>query len=123
MFALKKSPKKASAQLLIPLFLIMLFAFFLRLYMVDASSFWTDEGLTPLRSGYDIGRILSNELEIQGVVGEDTHPALYYLIIHASRQLFGETDFVKAHLSQIIWAMIFVPGLIALWGAWRAQRS
>jgi len=37
--------------------------------------------------------------------------------------LFGETDFVKAHLSQIIWAMIFVPGLFALWGAWRAQRS
>ena len=37
--------------------------------------------------------------------------------------LFGETEFVKAHLSQIIWAMIFVPGLIAFWGAWRAQRS
>ena len=37
--------------------------------------------------------------------------------------LFGETDFVKAHLSQIVWAMIFVPGLIALWGAWRAQRT
>jgi membrane-associated protein len=37
--------------------------------------------------------------------------------------LFGETDFVKANLSQIIWAMIFVPGFFALWGAWRAQRS
>ena len=37
--------------------------------------------------------------------------------------LFGETEFVKAHLSQIIWAMIFVPGLLALWGAWRAQRT
>jgi membrane-associated protein len=37
--------------------------------------------------------------------------------------LFGETDFVKAHLSQIIWAMIFVPGFFALWGAWRAQRT
>jgi len=37
--------------------------------------------------------------------------------------LFGETDFVKAHLSQIIWAMIFVPGLFALWGAWRTQRT
>lgn len=35
--------------------------------------------------------------------------------------LFGETAFVKAHLSQIIWAMIFAPGLLALWGAWRAQ--
>ena len=37
--------------------------------------------------------------------------------------LFGETAFVKAHLSQIIWAMIFVPGLFALWGAWRARQS
>jgi membrane-associated protein len=36
---------------------------------------------------------------------------------------FGETTFVKAHLSQIIWAMIFVPGLFALWGAWRARQS
>jgi membrane-associated protein len=37
--------------------------------------------------------------------------------------LFGETAFVKAHLSQIIWALIFGPGLIALWGAWRAQSK
>jgi len=37
--------------------------------------------------------------------------------------LFGETDFVKAHLSQIIWALILGPGLIALWGAWRAQSK
>jgi membrane-associated protein len=36
--------------------------------------------------------------------------------------LFGETAFVKAHLSQIIWAMIFVPGLFALLGAWRARK-
>ena len=37
--------------------------------------------------------------------------------------LFGETEFVKTHLSQIIWAMIFVPGLFALWGAWRARQT
>lgn len=37
--------------------------------------------------------------------------------------LFGETDFVKAHLSQIIWAMIFVPGLFALLGIWRARQT
>jgi membrane-associated protein len=37
--------------------------------------------------------------------------------------LFGETDFVKAHLSQIIWAMIFVPGLFALFGIWRARKT
>ena len=36
---------------------------------------------------------------------------------------FGETAFVKAHLSQIIWAMIFVPGLFAMWGALRARKT
>ena len=41
----------------------------------------------------------------------------------AAGYLFGETAFVKAHLSQIIWAMIFVPGLIALWGAWRSRQT
>jgi membrane-associated protein len=37
--------------------------------------------------------------------------------------LFGETAFVQAHLSEIIWAMIFVPGLIALFGIWRARQT
>jgi membrane-associated protein len=37
--------------------------------------------------------------------------------------LFGETAFVQTHLSKIIWAMIFIPGLLALWGAWRANRK
>jgi membrane-associated protein len=37
--------------------------------------------------------------------------------------LFGETAFVKAHLSQIIWAMILVPGMVALWGVWRTQKK
>jgi len=37
--------------------------------------------------------------------------------------LFGETAFVQAHLSQIIWAMILVPGLLALGGVWRSQRK
>ncbi len=36
--------------------------------------------------------------------------------------LFGNLPFVQTHLSKIIWALIIVPGLIALWGAWRARR-
>ena len=36
--------------------------------------------------------------------------------------LFGNIDWVKANLDKIIWAMILVPGLIAVWGAWRAKR-
>jgi membrane-associated protein len=37
--------------------------------------------------------------------------------------LFGNIDWVKANLDKIIWAMILIPGLIAVWGAWKAKRS
>jgi membrane-associated protein len=30
---------------------------------------------------------------------------------------------VQQHLSKIIWALILVPGLIAIFGAWRARRA
>ena len=35
---------------------------------------------------------------------------------------FGNIAFVKAHLDKIIWAMIFIPGLLVLLGSWRARR-
>lgn len=38
-------------------------------------------------------------------------------------RLFGNLPWVQAHLSQIIWALILVPGLIALYGAWRGGRA
>jgi membrane-associated protein len=34
--------------------------------------------------------------------------------------LFGNIDWVKANLDKIIWAMILIPGLMAVWGAWKA---
>jgi membrane-associated protein len=37
--------------------------------------------------------------------------------------LFGNLPFVQQHLSKIIWALIIVPGLIAIFGAWRARRA
>ena len=37
--------------------------------------------------------------------------------------LFGNLPWVKANMSLIIWAMIIVPGLVALAGAWRARRK
>ena len=37
--------------------------------------------------------------------------------------LFGNLPWVKANLSNIIWAMIAVPGLLVLLGAWRARKS
>jgi len=37
--------------------------------------------------------------------------------------LFGNIPFVQTHLSKIIWAMIIIPGLIALYGGWKASRA
>jgi membrane-associated protein len=37
--------------------------------------------------------------------------------------LFGHIEWVKANLEKVIWALILVPGLLALWGAWRARPS
>lgn len=35
---------------------------------------------------------------------------------------FGNLPFVQQHLSKIIWALILVPGLIAIYGGWKARR-
>ena len=37
--------------------------------------------------------------------------------------LFGNIPWVKEHLDKIIWAAIFIPGLIVIFGAWRARRA
>jgi len=36
---------------------------------------------------------------------------------------FGNLPLVKEHLEKIIWALILVPGLIAIYGAWRARAA
>ena len=36
---------------------------------------------------------------------------------------FGNIPLVKANMDKVIWAMIFVPGLFVLFGAWRAKRK
>jgi membrane-associated protein len=37
--------------------------------------------------------------------------------------LFGNIPWVQENLEKIIWALIIVPGLIALYGGWRAKRQ
>lgn len=36
---------------------------------------------------------------------------------------FGNLPFVQTHLSKIIWALVLVPGLVAIIGAWRARQA
>ena len=37
--------------------------------------------------------------------------------------LFGNIPWVKTHLDKIIWAAIFLPGLLVLLGAWKSRRK
>ena len=93
---------------LITLLIIILLGYGLRLINAEAFSFWTDEGLTPLRSGYTVSEILSNRIIIQDGVTKDTHPPLFYLLVHFSRQLFGETDFAFRYPS-LLFGLLAIP--------------
>lgn len=35
--------------------------------------------------------------------------------------LFGNVPWVKEHLDKVIWSAILLPGLLVLWGAWKAR--
>lgn len=49
--------------------------------------------------------------------------ALWVLGIGTAGYFFGNLDWVRQHLDKIIWALIFIPGLLAILGAWRAGRK
>ncbi|MCI0580652.1 MAG: glycosyltransferase family 39 protein [Chloroflexi bacterium] len=88
--------------------LLVWLAFALRTHHLDHFGFWQDEGLTPLRAGYSLAEILSNRITIQEGVTRDTHPPLYYLAIHVSRRLLGESDFAFRYPS-VLASVLLVP--------------
>ncbi len=48
---------------------------------------------------------------------------LWVVSLTLAGYLFGNLPWVKENLDKIIWAMILIPGLIAIFGAWRASRA
>lgn len=48
---------------------------------------------------------------------------LWVLGLTGAGYLFGNLPWVQTNLSKIIWGLILVPGLIAVFGAWRAARA
>lgn len=52
-----------------------------------------------------------------------TGGALWVCSVTLAGYLFGNVPWVKQHLSHIIWAMILVPGLVILLGAWKSSRD
>ena len=48
---------------------------------------------------------------------------IWVIGLTAAGYFFGNLPWVQANLSKIIWALIIVPGLIAIFGGWRAARA
>ena len=48
---------------------------------------------------------------------------IWVLGICTAGYFFGNLPWVKANLEKIIWALILVPGLIAIYGSWHAGRN
>ena len=48
---------------------------------------------------------------------------IWVLGIGTAGYFFGNLPVVREHLEKIIWGLILVPGLIAIFGAWRAGRA
>jgi membrane-associated protein len=48
---------------------------------------------------------------------------LWVLSLLTAGYFFGNIPWVKQHLDKIIWALIFGPGLVALYSGWRAKRN
>jgi membrane-associated protein len=50
--------------------------------------------------------------------------ALIWVVgLTAAGYWFGNLPWVQANLSKIIWAMILIPGVVVLFGAWKARRA
>ena len=49
--------------------------------------------------------------------------ALWVVGIITIGYFFGNIPWVKLHLDKIIWAMILIPGVLVLFGSWKARRK
>ena len=66
-----------------------------------------------------VARMTRSKFSFYAVTGG----ALWVCGLTLAGYLFGNLPWVQQHLEKIIWALILVPGLIAIFGAWKARRG
>jgi membrane-associated protein len=66
-----------------------------------------------------VAAMTRSKFTLYNVVGA----VLWVCGITTAGYLFGNLPWVQENLDKIIWAMILVPGLIAIYGAWRGKRA
>ncbi len=88
---------------------LLLIAFALRVYHLDAQSLWSDEGLALYRSRLTLVENLSNIIVVPpGVPTRDTNPPLYFILLSGARALLGESEYALRFLS-VAAGVLLVP--------------
>jgi hypothetical protein len=90
---------------LLLLLLIVCAAFVLRLYHLDAQSFWSDEGISVIRARHDLPELLAS-LPVE-------HVPLYFVGLHVWMQLTGEGDFAVRYFS-LFFSVLALPVIYQL---------
>jgi mannosyltransferase len=85
---------------------IILLAFALRLYRIDAQSLWNDEGTSVALAARDLAAITRG-------AANDIHPPLYYYLLHFWMALFGNSELAVRSLSALLGTLV-VPLVFAL---------
>ncbi len=81
--------------------LLMTFAAFaLRLYHLDAQSFWSDEGISVIRARADIPTLIAT-LPVE-------HTPLYFVGLHLWMRVAGDGDFAVRYFS-LVFSVLLVP--------------
>ena len=102
------------------LYAIVLAAFTLRVYRLDAQALWWDESLSVYRATRGIGEVLANTILIQNVVTVDTLPQLYFALLNLLVRAFGISEFALRFFS-VIANVATIPLIYALARRWFSQ--
>lgn len=78
---------------------MLLLAFALRVYRLDAQALWWDESLSLYRSTRDLGTVLANIIFIQNIPTTDTIPQGYFLLLNLLVRAWGTSEFALRFLS------------------------
>lgn len=87
---------------------LIILAFALRLYRLEAKSIWLDEGFSIGRANQELSFIFTNTLPIQGFPTHDLHPPLYFILLHFLIGLAGDSEF-SARFLPVVFSVLLIP--------------
>ncbi len=97
------------------LLLLLLLAFALRIFLLDAQSIWWDEGISLHLAASDFGQIAADRLD-------NIHPPLYFFLLKVWLTLTGVTAFSARYLSVLAgWLQVALTYAVA--ARWFGRRT